>query len=325
MRFYTLRRNKSEISKMQELSKQYEGFGAMFMYFKDNSFINQDFLFLFVIRYCLFNLILATLSDYPLAQAILIMSMSALMLIYLLIQRPFKTIVNQLQHIVYEVIYLIVNTCVLIVAQINFENSGSYPFRDQLCEVVIYTSLVFSFIPQAFLGIKVMVAAMEWYRTSNNKVSQQNLKDDPMPTVQKRIRKENTTQFPKYQGQLLDESSAALSISHDSSNIYLYNQEVSFNKPTSQLDISLQANNKTSTDIIIPQQRQEFQMGNYLRRMRENDHRRFNQHLDNQTSDILRPNEAQNGNKEKNKPEKRANLSQNNKGRKNIEKRKFNR
>lgn len=169
MKFYKLRRIKSMASKLDKLSKEYEWSGVMYLHFKNNTFISQSFLLLYVIRNCLYNLVLVLLYDYPLIQTILIMSMSVFMLTYLLAQRPFTTLINQVQHIVYEIIFLLVNICVLIIAQMNFEKSGAYPMRDRLCEAVIYTSLIFSFIPQVFLGIKVLIAVIVWYQTSRSK------------------------------------------------------------------------------------------------------------------------------------------------------------
>ena len=138
----------------------------LFKHFKDNTFISQSFLLLFMIRNLLFNLSLAPFFEHPLIQAILILIMSLLIFLYLLIQRPFKPIINLLQHITCEIVFLVVNICILILAQINFEKENSYQFRDNLCEVIIYTSLIFSFFPQVFLALKLVSAVFEWYKAS---------------------------------------------------------------------------------------------------------------------------------------------------------------
>ena len=219
VKFYIFRRKESWHSEIEGFSKRYEGSEVLFKQCKNHTFVSQGFLLIFVIRNCLFNLILALLPEEPLTQIILIFSMSVGMLIYLIVQRPFTSLVNLLQHLVCELILLIVNTCVLIMAQLNYEKEGSYEARDRLCEGVIYTSLIFSFVPQVFLAIKLAVAAFEWYKTSRKKpyqIPRKNVELRGKPTAQ-----DHSSTSLDGSHELLNESSVELTTNQKISNMIL--------------------------------------------------------------------------------------------------------
>lgn len=219
IRFYTFRKKKSWASEIESFSKQYEGSDVLFKYVKNSSMVSQSFLLIFVIRNCLFSLILGLLFEQALVQIILISTMSVVMLIYLVVQRPFTDLVNLFQHVVFETMLLVVNICVLIIAQIDFEKEGSYQLRDRLCEAIIYTSLIFSFAPQVFLVIKLIVAVVAWYKTFSKKpyqISKKNIE----------LKRRNMTQNPSStsfdgQNESLNESSVGLTVNQNTSNISL--------------------------------------------------------------------------------------------------------
>ena len=220
IKFVQLRRKKLWQSRVENFSKQYDGMAVFFNHFKGNTFSSQSFLLLFVIRSCLFNLILGLLPEFPVLQALFILFLSVMMSAYLIFGRPFKTIVNLFQHITCEAIFLIVNTCVLIMAQLDFSKGDSYIARDHLCEVVIYSSLVFSFVPQTFLIIKVIIAAIDWFKTSRKKSSQSqmNSKNKLSMKIQKRSAATKKLKYVEYPKNSLDESSVDLTMIGNVSN-----------------------------------------------------------------------------------------------------------
>lgn len=209
LKFHMLRKKVAWISKIEGLYKIYEGSEVFFKHFKNNNLFTQSFLLFFVIRNILFYLTIALLSAHPLVQTMLILTLTLSILAYLIIKRPFNTLVNLFQQIICEVMFLLANTCVFIITQLDFEKENSYKTRDGLCEVIIYTSLVFTFVPQAFLVIKIIIAAVEWYNASRKKPQKASVKQVPKILINGRQQESHALEF---QNQSLNDSSATLTV-----------------------------------------------------------------------------------------------------------------
>ena len=209
LQFYNLRKKAAWVSEIEGLYKVYEGSEVFFKHFKNKTVLTQSFLLFFVLRNVFFYLTLALLPDHPLVQTGLILTLTFFILGYLILQRPFITVVNLLQQITCEVIFLLANTCVFIIAQLDLKSESSYHTRDSLCEVIIYTSLVFTFVPQGFLVIKVIIAVVDWYRASRKKPLQSNIKQIPRIAINNRSQ-DDMSQSIEFQNQSLNDSSAGL-------------------------------------------------------------------------------------------------------------------
>mmetsp|Transcript_41530 Transcript_41530/g.36885 ORF Transcript_41530/g.36885 Transcript_41530/m.36885 type:complete len:86 (-) Transcript_41530:1387-1644(-) len=81
-----------------------------------DSYWTQLYMLAFFARILLYNGLIGGLEDYPLVQAISITTLSVLMLGYVLIVRPFKTELNFYEIVTYELLVLVVNVCVLVLA-----------------------------------------------------------------------------------------------------------------------------------------------------------------------------------------------------------------
>lgn len=215
LKFYNLRKKTAWVSKIEGLYKAYEGSEVFFKHFKNKTVLTQSFLLLFVVRNVLFYLTIALLSGYPLVQAMLIFILTIFILGYLILLRPFNTIVNLLQQITCEVMFLLANTCVFIIIQLDFKKENSNHIRDSLCDVIIYTSLVFTLVPQAFLAVKIVIGIIEWYKVYRNKSNQPNTKQIPTITINHRLQ-DNISQYVEHDNQSLNDSSAALSVVQNS-------------------------------------------------------------------------------------------------------------
>lgn len=77
-----------------EFIKRWEECHVLFMGFKNKNHCTQSFLLVFISRIIVFNLIIAYFFEYPLAQAIMITTISILMLMYILIVKPFRREIN---------------------------------------------------------------------------------------------------------------------------------------------------------------------------------------------------------------------------------------
>lgn len=286
IRFSKFRKNPLWPSEIEEFSKKYEGSSVIFKHFKDSAFASQSFLFFFVMRSCIFNLTLAFLPDQPEIQISLILTFSAIMLMYLIAQRPFKTIVNLLQHITCEILLLIVNISVLMITHLKFENQGAYENRDQLCDVIIYTTLVFGYVPQVFLVIKVIVAVIEW-RMSKKKSSQKQVKTDRNVKIQKRAHN-GTPKFITYQNRGLNDSSVEISMAHNISGLSHYHNNSLIIEYPDKGSSPLHQRERMSNSRKVrssPRRQQLDDLSLSLKQTRDRDHYQFHQ----QQSNIMKP------------------------------------
>lgn len=169
--------------------------------------------------------------------------MSGLMLLYLILQRPFSTAVNFAQNITCEIILLIVNICILIIPQTDFGNEASYRLRDNICEVVIYTSLVFNFIPDGFLILKGIVAVSQWHKVPTKKSSSP-LDSKKVEELKIKKRPENTSQFVTYQNRQVDDPSVEIAMAPNISNISMDLNNSSFIDPYDKTTPSKQLKQK---------------------------------------------------------------------------------
>ena len=132
-----------------------KGFHALFFIFDDTSLLNQSFLLIFTLRTILYNIIIATLYNHPLIQAILIMVLSLLMLGFMILKRPFKLFVNLLQHVIGELILFSVNMSIIVLAGLDMGGHNTESVRDRQGHYFIICSMIMSFLAPMFIGIKI--------------------------------------------------------------------------------------------------------------------------------------------------------------------------
>jgi len=89
---------------------------------------------------------------------------SVLIVGYLIVIRPFKSILNNINQIVFELIILAFNGCVLILAALETSNSGNYPLRLKLETAMLNINLAAGFISTAFVLLKAIVVARDIYK-----------------------------------------------------------------------------------------------------------------------------------------------------------------
>ena len=142
----------------------HEGIQVIFGDFKDSSLGCQSFLFILTVRDLLFSLILATLFNHPLTECILILLMNVAMLVYLFIKRPFKEIMAQVQQVVLELITMVVNISVLIMAVWDNRNMKAFDGRMKIGKMLIIINMIFNFIVVFFMLFSLVSQGWEVYK-----------------------------------------------------------------------------------------------------------------------------------------------------------------
>ncbi len=141
---------------LQTFNKQYEGFRVLFEDLKEQSLFQYSFLIFFVSRDFLLSLLLVILFKYPFIEAIVILVMNISMLAYLFITRPLKERLQEVQQICCELILLVVNVSILILAIHDHRHSGDQHLVEVFGKIIIIANV--AFIIAVFFYLIVVVA-----------------------------------------------------------------------------------------------------------------------------------------------------------------------
>ena len=157
-RYQTARRqiiaNTGNDDNLKHLEKKIRGVRIIYEDFKDDSFAQQSFFFFLTVRNLLLGLIVGLLFRYPILQICFIVLMNICILIYIGVERPFKSRINLIQQIVLELVLLVTNVSMGIIAILD-KLKGSSSSKEILANIIIKDSLVGSFVPLIFLLPKV--------------------------------------------------------------------------------------------------------------------------------------------------------------------------
>ena len=148
---------------MTNPERDFEDYKAVYECYKDKSFDQQIFLALYVLRVSLFNIIVSYLYKNPLPQAILILLLNLAMVVYLVIKKPMKKLINLIQQLTIESILLVFNICVLILAFADNANSDSIGMRNNIGEVMSAINIIMPTASMALIAVKLLLIAKEFY------------------------------------------------------------------------------------------------------------------------------------------------------------------
>ena len=159
--------------------KDHAGIQVIFSDFKDYSLAPQSFLLILTLRDILFSLILATLFDHPLVECILILLMNIAMLAYLFIKKPFKEMVAQAQQVILELITMVVNISVLILAVFDAKHSEAFDQRKTIGKLLIIVNMIFNFTVVGFMLLLLFLQAWEIYKDYKSRRQEKKLRAKP--------------------------------------------------------------------------------------------------------------------------------------------------
>lgn len=161
-----IRKHKHQIAPLQKIvhdQDKWEEFQIFYAGSKEDSFIRHIFLFPYLMRLYLFNLIIANLFEHPLVQAILITLLGLTMLLYMVFIRPFKSKLVLCQHTTDEIVILTVNTCILILATLDHLGSTDTHTREIVGDIIIYCNITFSMTANIYLVAYLAVGFFSAY------------------------------------------------------------------------------------------------------------------------------------------------------------------
>jgi len=147
-----------------QIEKQWCSYKALFECYRDSSYYQQIFLFVFIIRLALFNGIIGYLYNYPLFQAVVFMLCNLLMLAYLVLKRPMRKLISLIQQIILELVLLPFNTCVLALAIMDKHGIEAFDQRKSIGNVIFYINLAVPFLSLVLMVVKFGAIGYEFYQ-----------------------------------------------------------------------------------------------------------------------------------------------------------------
>jgi len=186
-KYHRIRKNayneKEKEDASEEFKIKYRSISVLWQDFKEKSIFTHSFLLIAVVRDVIFSLVLALLYEYPLIQAVIIVTLSTIVMAHLVVFRPFEELKEAIQAYLCEIILFGVNICVLILAISDKNGSLGSDGREMIGRVVMIMCLVFNIIPLVFLAINVFLLIREsirWFREGRS--SHKIVPSSPTPT-----------------------------------------------------------------------------------------------------------------------------------------------
>lgn len=147
-----------------KLKKNWNDFAILYQPFKDNSYLTLSFFPIYFLRLLVFNIILTTEFSSAVPQTIIIAGLSLLMVIYLIWKRPLKSKILLTQILFNEIILLILNIAVVILAVFDHQEREAVDERDALGELIIIMNMLFSTSNLVFIGVIVLLILIVLYK-----------------------------------------------------------------------------------------------------------------------------------------------------------------
>lgn len=132
----------------------------LFLGYKDNSFFARAFVFFSMLRGILWVLVLALLYEYPLLQICLLCFMSLTVLLLIIIKRPFNKKLSILEFSIYEIMILLVHSCILALGIMDYMGIEAQEAREELGTAMIIGFTAFGIIGLVFMGLSFITGVI---------------------------------------------------------------------------------------------------------------------------------------------------------------------
>jgi len=156
--------NLKKAENLKQFDCQYEKFQVLYRGFKDNNRWNQGFFLIYMLRMALPMVITIVAVKSPVAVSVSQMLINLAILGYLLIMKPFKKGIHQIQLVSYETIIFMMNICVIALAAGKSPESTSHI---RLGNVIVVGNYMINSLQVVFLVAKLWI---------EGKIIHQNLK-----------------------------------------------------------------------------------------------------------------------------------------------------
>ena len=143
-----------------EFEKCWNAYQVFYSGYKNDSFLKQSCLLLQTLRIIFYYLIVTLLYDYPLAQTIQLTVVSLIMLSYFIKKRPFKDNFNLFVTLVFEILILIVNLCLLSLVVLDKSNKLTISNQNLLSEVIVICNSIVDMLGNILTWLYVVLGGV---------------------------------------------------------------------------------------------------------------------------------------------------------------------
>ena len=152
-----------------EFNKKWKSYLVIYDTFRASYWSQRAFFFIYSFRLYLFYCIISYMHTQPLAQAILISLINIGMIVYLIWRYPIKNPIKLLQNVVQEIVLMIVNGCIVTLAIFDTAKIGNDEARKTIGDVIMYCSIVFSWLGLVFLLITAIFSLITHFMNQRYK------------------------------------------------------------------------------------------------------------------------------------------------------------
>lgn len=149
-------------------------FSVLFEEYQPRSWLQQSFIPIYIVRVCGFYFVIAYLFEHPVLQSVLITIIGLAMLLYVGLKTPMKSKLDHWQFVLQELVLLVVNICVVILAAMDSTNNNSTEDRDRIGRVIVWGNLASQIILCIFSILSLVVQLRilylrirTWYQLRN--------------------------------------------------------------------------------------------------------------------------------------------------------------
>ena len=165
---WTIRKSKKRVvplgGEKNEPEKNWASCQTLFAPYQERFYYQHIYLFLFLVRVSLFSAMLGYLFDYPLLQASAFVLCGILMLSFLIIKKPMKDNISHVMEIIFELVLLPYNLCVLVLAIMDKQGVESIDHRNRLGNLLIYINLIAPYLAIAMTVTKAFLICLDFYK-----------------------------------------------------------------------------------------------------------------------------------------------------------------
>lgn len=151
---------------MKKFEHSYACMRVLFADFRFTSFIHQAFVLFQIMRSLAYSCILTMLFEYPLAQSASFVTISCVMVVYVVTKNPFRSRLDFVQQITFELLILVANCSLLGLAILDRSEGRTYQAfsKEELSNSIVFLNIIASLLPLAFLLPKLIHFCYRFFR-----------------------------------------------------------------------------------------------------------------------------------------------------------------
>ena len=144
---------------------EFDDYEVIFEGLKSKSWMQQSYIVICIVRIYIFGILITYPFKCPLLQIIAITILSVVMIVYLLLKFPLIGKIDQGHNIIQEIILLIVNVCVVVLAYLDPTETELSDARVVLGDIVVWNNIASLVASSLYSILKLLIEIRDIYRS----------------------------------------------------------------------------------------------------------------------------------------------------------------